>query len=201
MDIETKVWSHSGSGIKFHAFVNGQPLCSRGVERRDPEYIQKHGLDYCEAKGSMMCKNCDRKFNMLMAEQELEAALETPEYNDNKGDDSMGNIERGPFTERQISVISHLRSGLRQYQVATRLNVTVGTIRRESQIIVRKMKTDTLAGALVKYGEGTAYRDAAAKLREAVVYGTDDETETHANHVLCGIADLFDHEHDLRMPK
>lgn len=107
----------------------------------------------------------------------------------------------GPLTDRQTDILDAFADGLRGMQIATRLGVSVPLVRREVMHITAKLKADTFTQATRIYATAQAYRNAAAQVRGGRIWSPVGETEEHVNHVLNGIADLFDDWAAQRLPK
>lgn len=75
MDIESKIWRTSDTGIRVHVFVDGTALCRKSIKLSPYRESLGEGYDYCEAHDGVfkVCASCDKKFNAA-----IEAAEVTP---------------------------------------------------------------------------------------------------------------------------
>jgi DNA-binding CsgD family transcriptional regulator len=76
MDIESKIWNYSNTGMKLHAFLDGTALCRSSIRRPGAEDT---ALDYCEAKTHQLCAACDTKFNAAVERAEASMQPSTGE--------------------------------------------------------------------------------------------------------------------------
>lgn len=106
------------------------------------------------------------------------------------------NPRKGALTARQIQILDRMSAGIRYAAIGDELGLSVSTIKNQAHYIPDKFGAATMPEAVRTYATALAYRDAAARLR--AVKGNGDE---HVNHVLEGLAILFDREFDRRMPK
>lgn len=107
----------------------------------------------------------------------------------------------GPLTPAQSTIIGALAAGRRQNEIAQHMGKSQQYISGEVQIITGKMGAKTTAEAVRIFATAQAYRNAGVQVRSAKIWSPVDAAEEHVNHVLDGIADLFQSWHDQRMPR
>lgn len=115
----------------------------------------------------------------------------TAPQNNNK-EDSLP-INSGPLTERQITIIGHVRAGLRYKQIASRTGLSEPLIHHEAAAIQRKLKAATMPCAVNAYATAEAYLKVAD-----VLDGTgrehpqqDGVAEDHVDRVLKMLAAIY----------
>lgn len=102
-------------------------------------------------------------------------------------------IDSGPLTERQITLIGHVRAGLRYRAVARELGISEVLVRREAVAIVHKLRCTTITQAIGVYATAQAYLRAADQLdtTSRTHPEQDGVAEDHVNHVLMGLANEY----------
>lgn len=110
-------------------------------------------------------------------------------------------IKEGPFTPRQERIIDYVTEGKRHKEIASLTGIGLSVVRQETITITHKMGATTSAQAVATYATAIAYRNAAAQVLSVRVPDPDNETEEHVNHVLEGIAKLFQDWAAQRLPK
>lgn len=111
------------------------------------------------------------------------------------------NNTQGPFTERQERIVEGLMEGLTLKEIARRTGISLSTVGQENTTIIRKMKSRKVSQAVGIYAYAEAYRNAAAQVLSVRVPAPDNEVDEHVNHVLEGIAHLFQDWAAQRLPK
>lgn len=109
-------------------------------------------------------------------------------------------IKEGPFTPRQERIIDYVIEGKRHKEIASLTGIGLSVVRQETITITHKMGATTSAQAVATYATATAYRNAAAQILGTRIPNPGPE-ETHVNHVLEGIAKLFQEWAAQRLPK
>jgi len=187
VDIESKIWNYSNTGMKLHAFLNGVAICRSSIRRPGAEPT---ALDYCEAKSHQMCSACEAKFNAAIerAEASMEPSTgegdylppaETPAKHghhvvgplrtdtDQKENDAMGYKQRridGPLTARQLNMLERLARGERQSEAAKNLKVSTSHVSAEVRVAATRMGASTSSEAVGIYTRAMAYLEAARLL-------------------------------------
>lgn len=126
-------------------------------------------------------------------------------------------IKDGPLTERQTDIIERVIEGKRHKEIASIVTYHLqraddpepvrfvgchlGVVRQEVTNITQKMGAKTSAQAVAKYATAIAYRNAAAQVLSVRTPNPDNEVDEHVNHVLEGIAHLFQDWAAQRLPK
>ena len=102
-------------------------------------------------------------------------------------------INSGPLTERQITIIGHVRAGLRYKQIASRTGLSEPLIHHEAAAIQRKLKAATMPCAVNAYATAMAYREVADMLDSTsrAHPQQDGVAEDHVNHVLMMLANEY----------
>ena len=109
--------------------------------------------------------------------------------------------ETGPLTERQKLILDDTIEGLTQKEIARKRGLTLATVGRDNMLTVFKFNARKTAQAVATYSTAIAYQNAAAQVLSVRVVNPADETEEHVNHVLEGIASLFQDWAAQRLPK
>lgn len=113
----------------------------------------------------------------------------------------MTTSKHGPLTARQERIIELISEGKRHRDITTRTGIPLNTVKHEMSVIVPKMGAETSAQACATYATAVAYRNAAAQILGTRVRNSDDPSDVHVNHVLEGIAQLFQEWSAMRLPK
>lgn len=123
---------------------------------------------------------------------------------DSKENDDVS-IKEGPLTERQVRIIEGLLAGKRHEEISRDLStpdetISVNVVKRECMHITAKFKARTITQAVFIYSEAQAYRKAAREILKTRIPVPFDQSDEHANHVLEGLAKLYQGRHDAWMP-
>jgi len=110
-------------------------------------------------------------------------------------------FREGPFTDRQIQILDALIAGLRHRSIARELEVSESTTRNEMTNCGIKMGLDTSAQVFAVYSRAKTFQEAADLVRKDLVWSPKTRTDEHINHVLGGLADLFEKHAAALMPK
>lgn len=110
-------------------------------------------------------------------------------------------IKDGPLTERQTRILELLQGGKRHKDITRLTGMGPTVVRQEAVNIINKLGSTTTAQAVSTYATATAYRNAGAQVLSVRIKDPVDATEEHVNHVLEGIAALFQSWSHNRLPK
>jgi DNA-binding CsgD family transcriptional regulator len=195
MDIESKIWNYSNTGVKLHAFLNGTALCRSSIRRPAADAT---ALDYCEAKSHQMCAACDTKFNAAVERSENSVQRSTAEDITTEKGTPMGAAHRrydGPLTATQNAAVDGMVAGKQQQEVAEELGVAPSYVSSELGIARRKLGCSTVAHMVGIVARRNAYIEAANLIEEQVmsedIAGGLEEGEVHVNHVLMRLASIL----------
>jgi DNA-binding CsgD family transcriptional regulator len=108
----------------------------------------------------------------------------------------------GPLTERQLTVLDGLTTGLRHAEISKTHGINLTVVRQEAAAIVRKMRCSTSAHAVAVYSQAVTYRSVAKRLRDGMIRDAQGfVTDEHVNHVLDGLALIYEERAASRLPK
>lgn len=115
-------------------------------------------------------------------------------------------IKYGSLTERQTSILVHLRAGKRHEEIARDLSTpddltTVNVVKQECQNIRAKFRTNTVTQAVSLWATAQAYRETATLIGSHRPTRPDNETDVHVDHVLYGLMQILRERADRLTPR
>lgn len=116
-----------------------------------------------------------------------------PRSNNYKG------LYAGPLNELQKRILEGMAAGKTQTVIAREVGRSRGYVSECMSGAVAKMGVDSSWQAVNRWCTYVAYRNAAAQIRSVKTH--TPHLDEHVNHVLEGIADLFQDWADQRLPK
>jgi DNA-binding CsgD family transcriptional regulator len=107
----------------------------------------------------------------------------------------------GPLTKRQMIVLDHLLLGKRHAEIAKDTGISLMVVRQEVSFVTAKMGAGTSTGAAGQYATARAYAATAARLLAGRIPAPVGDAEEHVNHVLEGLATIFQQKSDTLLPR
>lgn len=111
-------------------------------------------------------------------------------------------LKDGPITPRQARIIELASAGMRQNEIARKLEVSYPVIRMEVTAIVQKFKADSSGQVYALHARAEAYLSAAELIETGrPLHPESDEVDNHVWHVLTGLACILRERAAALLPK
>lgn len=128
MDIESKIWGSTNTGMKLHAFINGKAICHGGIKAGYAfKNMEGGAIDWCQAQVNpcdRVCPKCTDKFN---------AAIERAEYamepSTGEGDYLPPAEDLAQASAEENAAAEEIEEPARKPEITTRTVVALRTLR------------------------------------------------------------------------